>query len=153
MSSLAATMTNATDLANRLLKVGLQAIGRSLDDFLARATKSRLAPVQILEEIARLEEIDKSRRSQESRRQRARIGRFKPIADFDWNWPKKIERDVIERALTLDFVEERRNLVLLGANGVGKTMIAKNLAYQAALAGHSILFVTAAELLDEIGRA
>lgn len=91
MSSLATTMTmtNAADLASRLLKVGLQAIARSLDDFLARATKSRLSPVQILEEIVRLEEIDKSRRSQESRLRRARIGRFKPIADFDWNWPRR----------------------------------------------------------------
>lgn len=81
---------------------------------------------------------------------RSRIGRFKPIADFDWNWPKKIERDVVERALTLDFVEDHRNLVLLGANGVGKTMIAKNLAYQAALAGHCVLFTTAAELLEDL---
>ena len=150
MSSLAATTTNATDLAARFLRLGLHAIGRSLDDFLARVTKSRLSPVQIMEELARLEEIDSRRRSQESRSRRARIGRFKPIADFDWNWPKKIERDVIERALTLDFVEERRNLVLLGANGVGKTMIAKNLAYQAALAGFSVLFVTSAELLDDL---
>ncbi len=129
MSSLAATTTNATDLASRLLKVGLQAIGRSLDDFLARATKSRLSPVQILEEIARLEEIDKSWRSQESRRQRARIGRFKPIADFDWNWPKKIERDLIERALALEFIREGRNLALIGTNGLGKTMIARNIAH------------------------
>jgi DNA replication protein DnaC len=57
---------------------------------------------------------------------------------------------VVERALTLDFIHEHRNLVLLGANGVGKTMIAKNLAYKAALAGHSVLFVTAAELLDDL---
>src|SRR6266498_2798421 len=152
MSSLATTMTmtNAADLAGRLLKVGLQAIGRSLDDFLARATKSRLSPVQILEEIARLEEIDKSRRSQESRRQRARIGRFKPLADFDWNWPKKIERDLIERALTLEFIREGRNLVLLGSNGLGKTMIAKNLAHQAVLAGFSVLFTTAADLIEDL---
>jgi DNA replication protein DnaC len=81
---------------------------------------------------------------------RSRIGRFKPITDFDWSWPKKIERDVIERALTLDFLEDGRNFVLLGANGLGKTMIAKNLAYQAAVAGYSVLFTTAAELLDDL---
>ena len=154
MSSLAATTTTATtsptSLKDRLLRIGLQAIARILEDFLARVTKSRLSPVQMLEELVRLEEIDQHRRSLESRLRRARIGRFKPMTDFDWNWPKKIERDVIERALTLDFVEEHRNLVLLGANGVGKTMIAKNLAYQAALAGHSVLFVTAAELLDDL---
>ena len=92
MSSIAATTTNVNDLIARLLKVGLQAVGRSLDDFVARATKNRLSPVQMLEEIARLEEIDSRRRSQESRLRRSRLGRFKPIADFDWNWPKKIEQ-------------------------------------------------------------
>ena len=152
MSSLAATttMTNVTDLASRLLKVGLVAIARSLDDFLARATKSRLSPVQILEEIARLEEIDKSRRSQESRLRRARIGRFKPIADFDWSWPKKIDRPLIERALTLEFLREGRNLIFLGPNGVGKTMLSKNIAEKAVLEGYSVLFRTASEILDDV---
>ena len=87
MSSLAASttmMTNATDLVARLTKVGLSAIACVLDDFLARATKGRWSPAQILEEIVRLEEIDRTRRSLQSRLQRARIGRFKPMTDFDW---------------------------------------------------------------------
>jgi DNA replication protein DnaC len=152
MSSLAATMTttNPTDLKGRLLRIGLQAIARMLEDFLARATKSRLSHVQVLEEIARLEEIDQSRRSLESRLRRARIGRFKPIADFDWNWPKKIERDLIERALTLDFIREGRNLALIGSNGLGKTMIARNIAHQAVLAGFSVVCTTAAELIEDL---
>ncbi len=149
-SRAATTMTNATDLAGRLLKVGLQAIARSLDDFLARATKARLSPVAILEEIARLEEIDKGRRSQESRLRRGRIGRFKPMADFDWNWPKKIERDLIERAMSLEFIREGRNLALIGTNGLGKTMIARNIAHQAVLAGFSVLCTTAAELIEDL---
>ena len=72
------------------------------------------------------------------------------MADFDWNWPKKIERDLIERALTLDFIREGRNLVLIGTNGLGKTMIAKNIAHQAVLAGFSVLFTTAAELIEDL---
>jgi len=151
MSSLAATTTtNPTDLASGLTKVGLSAIGASLEDFLARATKGRWSPAQILEEIARLEQIEKTRRSLQSRLQRARIGRFKPLADFDWNWPKKIERDLLERALTLEFIREGRNLVLLGSNGLGKTMIAKNVAHQAVLAGFSVVFTTAADLIEDL---
>jgi DNA replication protein DnaC len=144
------TTTNVNDLITRLLKVGLQAVGRSLDDFVARATKNRLSPVQMLEEIARLEEIDSRRRGQESRLRRSRLGRFKPIADFDWNWPKKIERGLIERALTLDFIREGRNLALIGTNGLGKTMIARNIAHQAILAGYSVLSTTAAELIEDL---
>ena len=141
MSSLAATTltttTSPTDLKSRLLRIGLQAIARMLEDFLARATKSRMSHVQLLEELARLEEIDQHRRSLESRLRRARIGRFKPMADFDWNWPKKIERALIERALSLDFIREGRNLALIGTNGLGKTMIARNIAHQAAHSGLS----------------
>lgn len=144
------TTTKSPELKEQLVQVGLVALADSIEDFLARASKGRFSPRQVVEEIVRLEMTEGAKRSLARRLERSRIGRFKPIADFDWNWPKKIERDVIERALTLDFIEEHRNLVLLGANGVGKTMIAKNLAYQAALAGHSVLFVTAAELLDDL---
>ncbi len=147
MPSLAVT---ATDLAAHLAKVGLPAIASSLDDFLSRATKGRWSPAQILEEIARLEQIEKTRRSLQGRLGRARIGRFKPLADYDWNWPAQVERDLIERAFTLEFVREGRNLVLLGTNGLGKTMIAKNIAHQAVLAGFSVLFTTAADLIEDL---
>ena len=154
MNSLAAQtrtmMTNATDLESRLSKVGLLSIANDVEDFLARATKGRWSAAQILEEIARLEQIDRTRRSLQSRLQRARIGRFKPIADFDWNWPKKIERGLIERALSLDFIREGRNLALIGTNGLGKTMIARNLAHQAVLAGFSVICTTAAELIEDL---
>ena len=141
---------DATDLVAQLSKVGLLALAHNLDDFLARATKGRWSPAQIVEELARLEQVEKTQRSLQSRLQRARIGRFKPIADFDWNWPKKIERDLVERALTLDFIREGRNLALIGTNGLGKTLIARNIAHQAALAGFSVLCTTAADLIEDL---
>jgi len=147
MSSLAPP---TTDLAPQLAQVGLVAISKSLDDFLSRAVKGRLSPRQVLEEIARIEQTERMRKSLEKRLSKARLGRFRPIADFDWNWPKRVERDVIDAAFTLDFIRESRNLILLGSNGLGKTMIVKNLAYQAALAGFSVLFTTAAELIESL---
>jgi len=54
-----------------------------------------------------------------------------------------------ERAFALDFIAEGRNLILLGPNGVGKTMIVKNLCLAAVQAGHSAIFRTASELLDD----
>lgn len=152
MSSPAPTTmtTTAADLSSRLAKVGLTAIAASLDDFLARSAKGRWSSMQVLEEIARLEQDEKTRRSLQSRLARARIGRFKAFADFDWNWPKRVERDLLERALTLEFVREGRNLVLLGSNGLGKTMLAKNIAHQAVMNGFSVLFTTAAELIEDL---
>jgi len=138
------------ELPTALRSIGLNATAASLDDLLARAIKQRLSPRAVLESIVQAEMIERGRRSLERRTVRSRIGTFKPIADFDWNWPKKIDRPLIERALALDFVREGRNLVLIGSNGVGKTMIAKNVADAAIHAGHSVLFRTAAELIDDL---
>jgi DNA replication protein DnaC len=138
------------DLAAQLQGIGLHATAAGLDDLLARATQRRLDLRTLLETIVQTETTDRSRRSLERRTLRSRLGTFKPIADFDWSWPKKIDRSLIERALTLDFLKDGRNLILLGPNGVGKTMLTKNIAYQAVLSGYSVLFRTAAELLDDV---
>jgi DNA replication protein DnaC len=149
MTSLATTIPTA-DLARQLGQIGLYATSAVLDDFVARASKARWSARTLLEELARAELHERARRSLQRRLQRSHLGRFKPMADFDWHWPKKIDREAIERALTLDFVREGRNLILLGTNGLGKTMITKNIAHAAVLAGHSVLFRTASELLEDL---
>ena len=149
MSSLATTIPT-NDLTRQLAQIGLHATAATCDDIIARATKGRWSARTMLEEIARSEMAERARRGLERRLARSRLGRFRPMADFDWNWPKKIDREAIERALTLEFIGEGRNFILLGTNGLGKTLITKNIAHAAVLAGHSVLFRTAAELLDDL---
>lgn len=93
---------------------------------------------------------ERGRRSLERRVREAHIGRFKPLADFDWSWPAQIDRAAVEELMTLEFLAEASNVVLVGPNGVGKTMCACNLGYQAILAGHTALFVTAGQLLGDL---
>lgn len=91
------------------------------------------------------------RRSLESRLVKSRLGAFKAMADFDWSWPKRVDREAVEELFKLDFMEEAANVVLIGPNGVGKTMIAQNLAHQALLTGHGVRFTTASAMLAELG--
>jgi len=142
------TMEN--DLPAQLRRIGLHAAASGLDDLLARAVKQKWSPRQLLEEVARAERAEKAARNLNRRLGRARLGRFKPLADFDWNWPQKIDRDLIEQWLELAPIAEARNLILIGGNGLGKTTILKNLAYQAALAGRSVLFRQASELITDL---
>jgi len=142
--------TTKNDLTAQLQQIGLRALPENLDDFLARASKARWSAHMLLEELCRSELQERSRRSLERRLRLSAIKSFKPLADFEWNWPTKIDRDVIERALTLDFLQQARNLVLVGRNGLGKTMIAKNICHAAVLAGHSVLFRTAPAILEDL---
>jgi DNA replication protein DnaC len=96
------------------------------------------------------EEDERDRRSLERRIHGARLGGFKAMADFDWDWPETIDRDQIEDLLQLSFLDDATNVVLLGTSGLGKTMIGQNLGYQALQRGHTVRRVTASEMLNDL---
>lgn len=144
--------TGNEDLETQLLKLKLHYLAKNLADFVSRTTKKRLGPQEIVEEVARLELEEAKRRGIQSRLQSAALGRYRPMSDFDWAWPKRINREAIERLFTLAFLDEPANVILVGPAGVGKTMIAKNLGYQAALAGHGVLFEDASKMLTDLGQ-
>jgi len=151
MPSRVSTTQQKTELAEQLHALGLLRTAEDLDDFLARATKQRWSPRVLLEELARQEIAERERRSLERRLRAAKLGRFKPIDEFDWNWPQKIDRAVLDRALSGELVRERENLLLVAAQGLGKTLLARNIAHAAVLQGHSALFIEASRMLLDLG--
>ena len=96
------------------------------------------------------ESLERAHRSLERRLREAHLGHFKPLADFDWSWPKECDRAAIEELMSLQFLADASSVVLFGTNGVGKTMVALNIAHQAVLQGHTALFTTAGQMLSEL---
>ncbi len=103
-----------------------------------------------LKELLLAEEQERDRRSFERKFRAARIGQFRPMSEFDWTWPELIDREQIEDLFSLEFLEDKLNVILVGTNGLGKTMIAQNLAQTALLKGISTRFVKASEMLNEL---
>ena len=139
------------DLRTLLRALGLSATADGLDDLIALATKKRWSPIELFEQVAAIEDKDRAQRGLERRLKRSRLEQFKPMADFDWSWPTKIDRPLVESVVRLDFLEEPRNVVLAAPQGLGKTMIAQNVAQQAVLRGYGVLFISAAQLLLDLG--
>ena len=128
-------------LRSRARKLGLFGLLDRWEDF---AGAPWLVPLFVAEETAR------QQRSLDRRIRGARLGRFKPLADFDWSWPRTIDRALIEELFTLAFLKDGAHAVLIGPNGVGKTTLARNLAHQALLRGHTVLCTTASEMLNDL---
>jgi DNA replication protein DnaC len=137
----------ADALRDRAVRLGLHGLA-------SRWEACREAPW--LEPLIQDEERARQKRSQDRRIKAAKIGSFKLLADFDWSWPQKIDRERIEGLFTLGFLEKANeddpgnNVVFVAANGLGKTMLAQNLTYQAVLRGYTARFVTASALLGEL---
>lgn len=103
-----------------------------------------------VQKLIECEELERRRRGLERRLAAARIGRFKPLADFDWRWPAQCDQHAVSGFMTLGFIPQAANLILVGPNGVGKSMIAQNIAHHAVMQGHSALFVNAAHMLGDL---
>ena len=103
-----------------------------------------------VERLLEVEEGERACRSLQRRLRNAKIRAFKPIADFDWSWPAKIDREAIRDLFRFEFLDEAGNVILIGPNGVGKTTIAQNLAHEALIAGHTVLFTSASEMLNDL---
>jgi DNA replication protein DnaC len=96
-------------------------------------------------------------RRQDNRvRRRIKAARFpalKRLEDFDWSWPKKINRPQVQELFQLRFLQERANVIFLGGVGLGKSHLAIALGYAACLQGHSVLFTTAVDIINTLAAA
>jgi len=96
------------------------------------------------------EQTTRKQRSLERRLTNAKLGRFKPLIEFDWQWPDKIDQPCVHQWMQLDFLTEEVNPIIIGGNGVGKSTIAQNIGYQAVMQGHTVIFTSAANMLNEL---
>jgi len=103
-----------------------------------------------VENLILWEETTRAHRSLERRLHQSNIGRFKALTQFDWSWPKKCDREAIEELMQLSFIQDATNVILCGPNGVGKSTIAKNIAYLAIMNGLTALFTTASNMLNDL---
>ena len=83
----------------------------------------------------------------------ARFPFLRTIEEFDFSCQSTVRLQLLGSALSPDFVTEGRCLVLYGKPGRGKTHLAIAIAYKAILNGFDTLFVTAAEMIDELSGA
>jgi DNA replication protein DnaC len=135
------TTLNPAEIKARLKTLGL---------FGLLACSDEIADKPWLPEVLAIEERERQKRSLERRLRNSRVAAFKPMADFDWAWPKKIDREAVDELFTLGFIKTGHNAVLVGPNGVGKTMILKNVAHQAVVRGHNVRFATASDMLADL---
>ena len=109
-----------------------------------------------VEYLARLIEGEAALRRDRSIARRIKMARFpviKALDEFDWNWPKKINRLQVQDLFRLSFIEENANVIMVGGPGLGKTHLSIALGHAACMAGHSVLFASAIDIVNTLTAA
>lgn len=152
-ASKARTATAYGRLREHLAYLGLTTASEQLAAELERASTETIAPVEVMERLLAAEVEATAARRLAGRLRFAHYPLDKRLADFELDFQPSIDRAVIAELSTLRFVEERRNVLLLGPPGVGKSHLAIALGIAATEAGYRTYFTTAADLVAALTNA
>ena len=121
--------------------------------FAKRASQKQWSHLDYFEKLADGEAALRRDRSVQRRIRLARFGVIKTLDQFDWNWPKKINRLQVQNLFRLQLIENKSNVIFLGGVGLGKTHLASALGYSACLKSNTVLFATAIDVINTLSAA
>jgi DNA replication protein DnaC len=114
------------------------------------ATEKHWTPLDFLIRLVEGEVLRRKDRATQRRLQAARFPVIKILQQYDWTWPTKINRLQVQNLFRLAFLKDKGNVIFMGGVGLGKTHLATALAYEACLAGHTVLFTTAIDIVNTL---
>ena len=117
------------------------------------AAEKNWTPLDFLSRLVEGEALRRKDRATQRRLQAAHFPVIKTLEQFNWTWPKKINRTHVQNLFRLAFLKDKTNVIFMGGAGLGKTHLATALAYEACLAGHTVLFTTAIDIVNTLAAA
>lgn len=138
------------DLIDYLSYLKLPYIREHYETVAQLAARKQWTHVHYLSELIREESNLRKDRTIQRRIRMARFPVVKTLDQFDWSWPKKINRAQIQNLFRLKFIEDKTNVVFIGGVGLGKSHLASALGYQACLKGHTVLFASGIDVINQL---
>ena len=145
--------SDQTQLDVQLQRLHLQYIQTNYQTIARKAAEQQRSYLDYLAQLVEGEFTAREMRSIERRIKNARFPVRKTLDDFQWSWPKKINRLQIQNLFRLDFIATCTNVVMIGNVGLGKTHLSIALGHAACTSGHSVLFTTAIDIINTLASA
>lgn len=146
-------MSAHDDLVPLLKKLRMSGILQTLELRTRQATEDNVPHSEFLYRILCDELERRDGKQLDQRLRRASFEHHKTLEDFDFVFNPAIPKARIIDLATCTFVERHENVLLIGPTGTGKSHIAQALGHRACRAGHTVLYVTAQDLLKQLRAA
>ena len=135
---------------SKLKDFKLSGIYRNLEERLSYAREKSLSYLDFLTLLLEDEENNRQENSYRRRYSQAKLPAQKQIEDFDFSFQPSVDKRIINDCSTCQFITTRRNIVLIGNPGTGKTHLAIGIAMKALLKGYKVLFTQVSQMLHQL---
>jgi DNA replication protein DnaC len=142
--------TVTQSLADAMRSLGLSHAASILDVATSKAISRNDSPTALLDHLVREELRVQFERRAQTALKRSNIFPLATLDNYDFTYPKSIDRDAVMNAASLQFLADKTNCVFLGPSGVGKTHLANSIGQLACLRGYRVRFTTAADLVNDL---
>ena len=140
-------------LDQKLSYLKLSYMRENYESLAKTAAQKHWTHVNYLTELASAEANLRRDRATQRRIRAARFPQIKTLEQFKWSWPQKINQLQVKNLFRLSFVVQKSNVIFLGNVGLGKTHLATALGYHACLQGHTVLFCSAVDAINNLTAA
>ena len=136
-----------------LKRLGLVSMAEVVNSHLEEAAAKELSYVELVDRLLEAEVVARAERTQETKLRLARFPFRKSIDAFDFAFQPSVDKKQMRELLTLRFLAEGVNVVLLGPPGVGKTHLAVAIGMAACQGGHAVYFTSAQDLVAALTKS
>jgi DNA replication protein DnaC len=136
------------ELKDAMIYLRLTGILPTLEERMSYANSSKITITEFLEMIF-CDELER-RQARLLNTKRAKAGIDANLSSFDWDTGTAYDRNLVKNLFSLNFISSHASVLVFGPTGVGKTFLAKHLAFSALKAGYSVTFVRADKMFRHL---
>ena len=136
-----------------LAELKLPEIAKSYREVLDEAARKGSSMLEVLATLIGMEQTARQQRALERRMRHARLPKQKTLAEYDFNFPKRISKAAILRLFDCDFIQGHGCAVVIGPTGTGKTHLLTALGYTAAERGYSVRHTRVVDMINHLTTA
>lgn len=141
------------ELRQILIELSLTTLARELPSLLAHAEQVGPAYSDFLRRALEVEREARAGRKVQRRLRWSRLGAHASLDGFDFTARPQLSPQVVRELLNCRFIEEKRNVILVGRPSTGKTTVARAIGHAACQLGYSVYYVSMEEILQSLHAA
>ncbi len=138
------------ELKSKLRDLKLAGAVKSIENRNEYAQENKISYIEFLELIIEDEYANRMANSYQKRFSKAKLNLQKTFDNYDFAYQPELDKRLVRDLRTCRFIKEKKNIILMGKPGVGKTHLANAIGLEAVKQGYKVIFSHVNDMIEKL---